>query len=63
MYLFLAMILIMAGICLFVSANWLTKNGAAVISMKIVGIVLVTAGLSMSYLLFSGKVVLPLSRR
>ena len=57
------MLLIMAGICLFVSANWLTKNGAAVISMKIVGIVLVTAGLSMSYLLFSGKVVLPLSRR
>ncbi len=34
MYLFLAMLLIMAGICLFVSANLLTKNGAAVISVN-----------------------------
>ncbi len=62
MYLLLAILIIVVGICLFASANRLTKNGTAVIGVKIAGIVLVAAGLSMSYLLFSGQVVLPLSR-
>ncbi len=62
MYLLLAILIIVVGICLCASANRLTKNGTAVIGVKIAGIVLVAAGLSMSYLLFSGQVVLPLSR-
>jgi hypothetical protein len=40
----------------------MTKNRPAVTGVKIVGIALILIGISMSYLLFSGKVVLPLSK-
>lgn len=38
----------------------MTKNHPAVIAIKTVGIALIVIGICMSYLLFSGKVVLPL---
>lgn len=61
MFLLLAVILIMAGICLFVSANRMTRNSNMIIVVKIVSIALVVIGIVMSCLLLSGKVVLPLS--
>ncbi|MCI8570897.1 MAG: hypothetical protein HFI43_05770 [Lachnospiraceae bacterium] len=62
MYFLFAIFTIIAGICLFVFANRITKNRPAVTGVKIVGIALIVIGISISYLLFSGKVVLPLSK-
>lgn len=62
MYLLLAIFLIIAGICLFVFANKMTENSKVIIVVKIVSIALVVIGTVMSYLLLSGKVVLPLSK-
>ena len=62
MYLFLAVFMIIAGICFFSFANLITKNSTTVIAIKIIGISLIIIGISMSYLLFSGKIVLPLSK-
>lgn len=62
MYLLFAIFAIIAGICLFIFAKRMTKNRLAVTGVKIVGIALILIGISMSYLLFSGKVVLPLSK-
>lgn len=60
MYLLFAIFAVIAGICLFIFANRMTKNRPAATGVKIVGIALILIGISMSYLLFSGKVVLPL---
>ena len=62
MYFLFAIFAIIAGICLFIFANRITKNRPAVTGVKIVGIALILIGISMSYLLFFGKVVLPLSK-
>lgn len=61
MYLLSAIILIIAGICLFVSSNRMTGNSNMIIVVRIVSIALVVIGIVMSCLLLSGKVVLPLS--
>ena len=62
MYSFLAILAIIFGICFLAFINRVTKNNVVVICVKIVGIVLVVVGLFMLYLVFSGKVVLPLSK-
>ena len=62
MYLLLAIFSAIIGMCLFIFANRLTKNSIAVTGIKIVGIILIVIGIIMSYLLLSGKVVLPLSK-
>lgn len=65
MYFFMAMFITVVGICFFLAANRMAKNRAAVRDIKIikiVGIALTVIGISMLYLLFSGKVVLPLSK-
>ena len=60
MYFLVAIFAVIVGICLFAFSNRTTKNSTTVIGVKIVGIALVVVGISMSYLLLSGKVVLPL---
>ena len=62
MYPLLAILAAVVGICLFAFANRMTKNCTVNIGVKILGIALVVVGISMSYLLISGKVVLPLSK-
>lgn len=65
MYFLMAMFITVVGICFFLSVNRMAKNRAAVRGIKIVklvGVVLTVIGISMLYLLFSGKVVLPLSK-
>ena len=61
MYLLLGILNVIVGICLVVFANPMTKKSIVVTGIKIVGIALIAVGLSMTYLLFTGKVVLPLS--
>lgn len=61
MYPLLALFIVIVGICLFAFANRMTKRSAVVIGIKVVGIVLIIVGLSLLYLLLSGKVILPLS--
>ena len=62
MYFLLAAFSVIVGICLFVFSKRMTKNNAVAICVKIVGIILVIVGVFMLYLVFSGKVVLPLSK-
>ena len=65
MYFLMAMFITVVGICFFLSVNRMAKNRAAVRGIKIVkivGVVLTVIGISMLYLLFSRKVVLPLSK-
>ena len=61
MYPLLAILVAVVGVCLFAFANRMAKNSAATIGSRMVGIVLIVVGLSLLYLLLSGKVVLPLS--
>ncbi len=65
MYFLMAMFITVVGICFFLSANRMAKDRVAVRGIKmvkIVGVVLTVIGISMLYLLFSRKVVLPLSK-
>ena len=62
MYSLLAVFAVIIGICLLAFANRMTKNNAVIICGKTVGIALVVVGFFMLYLVFSGKVVLPLSK-
>lgn len=61
MYFILAVLAMIIGICLFTCAKRVTQKKAVIICCKIVGIALIAVGLFMLYLVFSGKVVLPLS--
>ena len=62
MYFLLAAFSVIIGICLFVFSKRMTKSNTVAICVKIVGIILVLVGVFMLYLVFSGKVVLPLSK-
>lgn len=63
MYFLVAVFAIIIGICIFAFVSRVTKSKAVIACAKIVSIVLAVAGLIMLYLVFSGKVVLPLSNR
>ena len=60
MYFLVAIFAVIVGICLFDFSIRTTNNSSIVIIVKIFGIALVVVGFFMSYLLLSGKVVLPL---
>ena len=62
MYFILAVLAMIIGICFFAFVNRVTKNKAVIICVKIVGIILAVTGQFMLYIVFSGKVVLPLSK-
>lgn len=62
MYFILAAFSLIIGICFFAFINRVAKNKAVILCVKIVGIILAVTGLFMLYLVFSGKVVLPLSK-
>lgn len=62
MYILLAVLAVIVGICLFAFSNRITKNSTVGIGIKIIGIILIAFGIIMAWLLLSGKIVLPLSK-
>ena len=62
MYILLAVLAVIVGICLFAFSNRIAKNSTVGIGIKIIGIILIVFGIIMAWLLLSGEIVLPLSR-
>ena len=62
MYILLAVLAVIVGICLFAFSNRIAKNRTVGIGIKIIGIILIVFGIIMAWLLLSGEIVLPLSK-
>ena len=58
MYILLAVLAVIVGICLFAFSNRIAKNSTVGIGIKIIGIILIVFGIIMAWLLLSGEIVL-----